>query len=188
MIIEVSDYLYQKAKDFATNRIGRSRDLYSYRGESRTEKMIEDIVIGTTGEYGVQKYFKDKGFYCTKPDLTIYDKQRKSFDADLYVTNGDKTYKIHVKSQGEASKKRYGSSWLLQRRDKIVANPADDEFFAFTCVKGKEVEILGVIACKDIVKNGLLSECRVPKYRHSKVALYFDEIRKELNTRKLRRL
>lgn len=188
MKVEISDYMYQKCKEFAIKRCKGSSDIYARRGESRTEKMIEDIVIGTTGEYAVQKYFKDKGYYCSKPDLTIYDKKRKSFDADLFVTNGDTKYKIHVKSQGETSRKRYGSSWLLQRRDKLVSEPKEDEFFAFTCVKGKEVEILGIVACKDIVDNDLLSECRVPRYRHSKVALYFDEIRKELKTRKLRRL
>ena len=182
--IEVSQYFYNKCVNFANDRIGRSADLYSYRGEKRLHKMVEDIIIGTVGEYGVYKYLKKKQIEVCKPDLKIYENKRKSFAADLF--NDD--IKIHVKSQGVESAKRYGNSWLMQKRDKVINDPSKNEYFAFTNVDGKRVTILGIVKCSDIIKYDLLGECKVPAYRHTKIALYWDTIKERLDSRKRWRL
>ena len=54
--------------------------------------------------------------------------------------------RIHVKSQSKESIRKYGHSWLFQRSDQ----------------RAREINKWG--------------ECRVPRYRHSKVALYLKEI------------
>ena len=40
----------------------------------------------------------------------------------------------------------------------------------------KEVEFLGFVRVYDLVKHDCISEPRVPRYRHSKVALYLQQI------------
>ena len=195
MLVKITQEQYDKARAFAEQRIGSSKGLYSYRGESKTEKMIEDIIVGTVGEFAAAKYLRSKGLSCTRPDLKIYEAKRKSFDADLFANesvdielNINKEFKIHVKSQSVKSSKRYGNSWLLQKSDKIVKSPSKNDLFLFTNVNGLEVEILGVVACKDIVSFNLLDECKVPYYRHSKHALYFNDIKEELSNYRLWRI
>lgn len=172
MQVELSKYYLDKCKKFAKDRIKDSNQLYKWRGETNKDKMIEDCVIGTMGEWGAYKYLESKGIKTTKPDMKIYEKKRKSFAGDLISDD----YVFHVKSQSVVSNKRYGASWLLQRRDKVVSNPAENEYFILTKVVDRYVEILAIIRCKDIADACLWGECKVPRYRHSKVALYLDDL------------
>jgi len=144
--IKISQKIIDECREFAEARINKSSALYSYRGESRVEKMIEDIVYGTVGEWGAYKYLRKCGVEVSKPDMEIYEKQRKSFSADLF----NNKYSYHIKSQGVNSKNKYGSSWLLQRRDKIVTNPGEFDYFIFCTVELPYVTVEGVVKCKDV--------------------------------------
>lgn len=180
MKIKISDYIYKKCVKFAEERMGGSADCYFYRGEKNKAKMLDDIIIGTLGEWGAYKFLNSIDIKVSKPDMKIYEKRRKSFDADLV----SEKFKFHVKSQSVISRKRYGSSWLLQRTDKVVSSPEDGEYFILTSVVDKEVEILACIFVQDIANNDLWGECKVPRYRHSKVALYLDDLTDNIQTRR----
>ena len=104
MYLKLSRYYFDKCSEFAQKQLDTSKDLYAYRGEHRLSKMKEDIIIGKLGEIAAYKYLRNKGYEINKPDFEIYEKQRKSFGADL-ITNCGK--KVHVKSQGYESMVRY---------------------------------------------------------------------------------
>jgi len=176
MKIEVSRYYLDKCTRFADEQLETSKHLYAYRGESRIDKIREDIIVGKLGECAAYQYLDYLGFKVSRPDFKIYKGRRKSFDADFSCENG----LFHVKSQSEVSRKRYGASWLVQRKDPMLQNPEENEYFLFITVSGRECEILGLVPVADIVDNGLLEECRVPSYRHTKYALYFENIEKKL--------
>ena len=166
---------------FAKERMGGSKDLYTYRGEKNLTKMEEDIVIGTLGEYAVYNYLKSLGYKCSRPDLKIYGKKRKSFDADLRVyREGFKAdvVNVHVKSQSMKSVKRYGQSWLFQRSDSLVANPEKSDKMIFTnvCPKTWEVSVVGVVHPKLVTELGLWGECKVWSYQKTKVAIYLEDL------------
>ena len=182
MKIKISKYYLDKCRDFAEKQLKGSKDLYAYRGEHNLEKMLEDIVVGKLGECAVYKYLSDRGLYCTRPDFKIYEAKRKSFDADLFCENCP----VHVKSQSVLSSKRYGSSWLFQKSDSLLKCDTTQEFMAFTKVDGDEVDILGIVRAIDI--QDLYGECAVFRYRKTKVALYWDEVKSTLPYYKLRRL
>jgi len=166
MKVNISKYNYKKCVDFANKQLKTSADLYAYRGEAKKEKMVYDIIVGKLAELGVTKYLK-----CSKPDFTIYERKKKSYSADLRLGN----LRIHVKGQSEESVSRYGHSWLFQRTDGIVRNatPYDVIILTEVSVRKLEVRILKLIRAREITKWG---ECKVPSYRHSKVALYLKEI------------
>jgi hypothetical protein len=166
MKVKISKYNYKKCVDFANKQLKTSADLYAYRGEAKKEKMVYDIIVGKLAELGVTKYLK-----CSKPDFTIYERKKKSYSADLRLGN----LRIHVKGQSEESVARYGHSWLFQRTDGIVRNatPYDVIILTEVSVRKLEVRILKLIRAREITKWG---ECKVPSYRHSKVALYLKEI------------
>ena len=166
MKIKISKYNYNKCVDFAQQQLKTSSKLYAYRGEQNKEKILDDIVIGKLAELGVQKFLKS-----SKPDFTIYERKKKSYSPDLRLGN----LRVHVKSQSEESVSRYGHSWLFQRSDQIVRNATPFDILVLTCVnrRKREVYILKLIRAREINKWG---ECKVPSYRHSKVALYLKEI------------
>ena len=166
MKIKISKYNYKKCVDFANKQLKTSADLYAYRGEAKKEKMVYDIIVGKLAELGVTKYLK-----CSKPDFTIYERKKKSYSADLRLGN----LRIPVKGQSEESVARYGHSWLFQRTDGIErkATPYDVIILTEVSVRKLEVRILKLIRAREINKWG---ECKVPSYRHSKVALYLKEI------------
>ncbi len=174
MKIRINKYYVKKCKDFAKERMEGSSGLYKHRGEKNMIKMEQDIFIGTLAEWGAYRYLTDKGVAVSKPDMKIYTTRRKSFSADLL--NDD--FRFHIKSQSKVSADRYGMSWLLQKTDRILDRPEPDEHFIFTRVDGDEVEIMGVVKVLDIVEEGLIGEPKIPRYRYSKKALYFDDIAK----------
>lgn len=168
---------FVKAEEFADLRTKGSEKLYRWRGEQNSEKIRQDIIIGALGEIAVSRYLRKLGCKCSKPDFSIYEANKKSFEPDLVCD--DKL--LHVKSQGMESVKRYGSSWLMQKKDKLFTECSDLEYFAFTNVnvEAKTVELLGLVKVLDIVKLGCLGEPKVPSYRHTKIALYFDQIQEK---------
>lgn len=175
MKVKISKYIHDRCVQFAKDRIEHSSDLYRYRGETNKDKQIEDIVIGTCGEWGAYKFLRERGFTVAKPDMKIYSIRNKTFSADL--TDGESLF--HVKSQSVISRERYGASWLFQRSDCLVKCPKEKEYLVLTCVEGRDVEIQAVLDVNDIFSNNLWGECRVPRYRHTKVALYLEDIPKK---------
>ena len=173
MDIKISDYYMKKINKFAADRLADSSGLYKSRGESRVDKIVEDIVVGTMGEFAVYKVIKALGLKCSKPDLTIYEKSKKSFKADLFSDN----FNIHVKSQSTASAEKYDYSWLCQRSDSLYKKPGETDIFAFCCVDldSQTVTFLGFCYASDVKLYELWRECKIPYFRRTKVALYLSE-------------
>ena len=171
--IKLSKHYVNKCTLFAEERLGASKQLYSFRGESNLDKMKEDIIVGTLGEWAAYKYLKEKGIEVSKPDMKIYENKRKSFAADLLC----ESYKFHVKSQSIVSANRYGYSWLCQKTDRLLNKPGDNEYFIFTGVDVPTVEILAIVKVQDIIDNKLIGTPKVWRYQHTKHALYLDDIK-----------
>ena len=167
MKISISKYNCSKCETFAQKQLKTSAKLYTYRGETNREKIAYDIIVGKMAEIGVHKFLK-----CSKPDFTIYERKKKSYSPDLKLGN----LRIHVKGQSEESVSRYGHSWLFQRSDQVVRNATPHDILILTCVsvRKREVTILKFMRAREINKWG---ECKVPQYRHTKVALYLEEIK-----------
>lgn len=179
---EPSKYVLNRVFEFAAKRVKGSRELYTRRGEKNLSKMEEDIVIGTLGEYAVQNYCKEMGYKCSRPDLKIYEKRRKSYDADLTCVvefgHKDVVRKLHVKSQSTKSVKKYGLSWLFQRSDGLVKSPELEDLMVFTNVDPKtwECEVVGFVNPTVVCKLGLWGECKVWQYQKTKVAIYLEDL------------
>lgn len=169
MKYKITPYIYGKCEEFANERLSNSYSLYNRRGKSKTDKIRQDILVGTLGEWGAYRYLKELGYCVRKPDMNHYSTRGKSYAADFECL--DSGLKFHCKSQSIDSAELYGHSWLVQRNDPVVNLPSQDEWFIFTEVDGKEVTILGAVSSCGLV----LGECRVPMFRKTKYAIYLDE-------------
>jgi len=167
--IKLTDKQREKAEAFTDARTQTA--LYQKRGGFKRE----DILVGALGELGAYKYFKKRGFTnISKPDFEIYSGRKKSYDADL--TAGKRHF--HVKAQSQESIKRYGHSWLMQRKDPVLQKVQYNQYMIPCAVdlERNEVELFGCISFKSIMERGLIGECKHPAFRTYKVAIYFDNL------------
>ena len=88
MKINISKYNYNKCVEFANKQLKTSAKLYAYRGESKKDKIIYDIIVGKLAELAVCKFLKS-----SKPDFTIYERKKKSYGRDLRLGK----LRVHVK-------------------------------------------------------------------------------------------
>jgi len=160
----------KKAQKFADERVAQNVTLYEKRGGFKKE----DIVSGAMAELAVYRLLKDRGVKAGKPDLTIHEVRQKSYDADL--TDGK--HRFHVKGQTLESRRRYGASWIMQRKDPILNTP-EKLHYLVPCVVDTEtgrVEIFGIMSIGSLVDNGCIQECKLEWFRKTKVALYLEYI------------
>ena len=171
MEIIIDNIIISKLQKFSKKRL--QNNVYIQRGSPNSKKVYEDILTGAIGEYGAYLYLKNLNINVTEPDLNLYDKKEKSFNADLECDNN----MYHVKSQSVISSQRYGNSWLLQKTDPVVCSPKVNEYFIFTEVDGNKVKILKKISCKFIKENKLYKKTKLNKYNNNKVAIYLKDLK-----------
>lgn len=97
----------------------------NYRDSNQTikKKIHDDHFVSKLGEEAVRLVFQARGCIVEGPDYTIYEKQQKSWAADLKINTLD----VAVKTQRRSAANRYGLSWTFQdspeRRDPILSMP-----------------------------------------------------------------
>jgi hypothetical protein len=160
------------AETFAVRRTATSFGIYSSRGESRPSKINEDTIVGALGEICFHRVYSNIDPSLSSPDFTLYTKERKSFSADLKSDSFD----FHVKSQSLESSQRHGISWLFQKSDPLYRRPTPRDWLVFCIVDmGRhQVNFLGFASAVDIKEKDAWGIPNSPKYRDTKVALYFD--------------
>jgi len=170
--IKLTAYDRQRAEKFATARCGEDQSLYHKRGGFKRE----DVLCGALGEIAAYKLLRENDFKVNKPDFTIHEKGRKSYAADLQ----DGKRHFHVKAQTLSSEEKYGSSWLLQRKDKLLTKEQKSHYVIPCTVNmdTNEVTIFCVANIETVKKNDMIGECKLLWFRRDKVALYWDDIRK----------
>ena len=168
--IKLTKYDRNRAEKFADER-EKDTDLYKRRGNFKRE----DIVTGALGEIAAYKLLREYDFKINKPDFKIYEKSKKSFDADLV----DATRHFHIKSQNKESVIKYTKSWILQREDKLLTKEQKGHY-VIPCIvdlETNEVEILCVTNIETIKKNHMIGELKIPWLQKYKVALYWDDLK-----------
>jgi len=127
----ISKYQDELAATFSESCIATNVAEYARRDQSDVNKIAYDIYNGKVAEYMVFNHLLKNGKSATPPDVMIYEKNEKSFDAD--ITSGE--IQIHVKScQADTP---FGHSWVFQPQDSLVSNPTENDFLAL-CVIGEE--------------------------------------------------
>jgi len=96
---------------------------YLDSNQSRGQKIRDDHFVSKLGEEAVRLVFEARDCIVEGPDYTIYDKNQKSWMADLKVN----ALEVAVKTQRRSAANRYGLSWTFQdspkRRDPILSMP-----------------------------------------------------------------
>jgi hypothetical protein len=160
----------RRARSFAQKRVDAKTELYQKRGGFKKE----DIISGAMAEIAVYNLLKSHGVRVEKPDFTIHEVRKKSFDPDL----SDGLHHFHVKGQTLESKQKYGASWIMQRTDPIINKPQRLHYIVPCTVDihTGRVEVYGIMSILSLVQLGCIGECKLEWFRKTKVALYMDHI------------
>jgi len=159
-----------EVEKFADARMGENQSLYKKRGGFKRE----DIVVGALAELAAYRYLKSRGFKVKRPDFSIHDAKKKSYDADL--SDGERHF--HVKGQSISSALKYGNSWLMQRKDKLTQEPQLYNYLVPTQVnlRTNEVLIFGIISFTALHHYQVFMDCKVEWFNKTKCAIYLDSL------------
>jgi hypothetical protein len=168
---KLDDNIVKLCEHFAEKCYLTNISKYQRRNQFDPLKIKNDIFVGKMAEFAIYFIFLDRGIKdISIPDLKVYDKRFKSFDADL------KTEKInlHIKTQDLQSSLKYGISWVFQKEDSLVKNPKDNDYFIGTQFDNNTFEVK--IMLPKYVKNLKFDEPRLKKLS-SKTCVYLDNNR-----------
>lgn len=123
-LIPPNTYQHTLAELFS-EEVFKTNGIYKDRNNSKDSKIKADIYRGKMAEFAVWNYLISLQRQATFPDIAVYPKEMKSYDADIIAGNN----KIHVKSFMVGGDMPI--SWMFQPNDTLIVNPSDEEFIAF---------------------------------------------------------
>lgn len=164
--ILLSPEILSRCEDFAAAVVTTNLATYKRRNQGNQKKIIEQIITGKLGEFAFADWLGTE-----EPDLNIYEKKDKSFDADLFAGN----VKIHVKSQTADSAEKYGISWMFQREDPLLINATDHDWLGLCVVDGTTVSLYSYVPVLHVID--LLREPILPQLRFTKRVLYWEDVK-----------
>lgn len=157
------DAMYQKCQKFAKLEYETTKEHRRRRNQSNAARIRIQVADGKMGELLACHFLRGLGLEVTEPDFEIYEKAKKSFDADFYV-NG---HPMHCKSQNAESAARYGLSWMFQKggmgyghTDPCLKTPTDKAVFVKVDHRKRTGEVFGPFSMGDLI----------PKFRDPKLA------------------
>ena len=185
----ITPELLDKCTQFARSSISSNLDSYARRNQSNPAKIEKDIRNGKIGEEIAYQHLSSKLPHLTQPDYSIYDKNKKSWDADLksgYI-------KIAVKSQNIDASSIYGKSWIFQNRigssydvDQAIFQLQDENYYvAFVSLntnKSKQNGMIeAIVRVKWLMDNNLFKEPVETHLKSNKRAVYLEDLEKAGN-------
>lgn len=160
---------------FALRVLETNKYLYESRGASCSQKILSDITVGKLGEFAVYEMFRSKG--VSRPDLSVYSKDKKSYDADLKMYGSN----IHVKSKDLKLALRYGLDWTFQNKDPLFSGVKRNDIIALCVVdiENYKADVKTLLKWSDIESK--LKEPKLSRFKNNKKCLYWADIKGETN-------
>ncbi|MDB4498303.1 hypothetical protein N9251_03070 [Gammaproteobacteria bacterium] len=161
-LIKPPTQIMEVCRKFAEQSAASSMDEYARRNQHSIDKIKLDIFRGKVAEFQVWQHLVDRARDVVPPDVAIYDKYHKTFDADL-VCNGQN---LHVKSH--MRNPQFPVSWVFQKRDKLTYAPSDNDWL---CLVTLEADFSGTLYIRH-AKEVTFEQPKKESLRASKVCVY----------------
>jgi hypothetical protein len=163
---ELDEYTMCRCSLFAKYSTESSLDEYSRRNQNNAEKIKNDIKTGKMAEFMVYNYLTENGKIATKPDLDIYDKHQKSYDADMVVGNAELHVKSHLKND------RFPVSWVFQKQDKVTSTDSENDYLCLVVMD----EFAGCSLYLKSAKKATFKEPKKECLKKTKVCIYESDL------------
>jgi len=174
------DY-WHKCRLYAENEFATVKKTRAQRGQTNPKKIKHQTAVGKMGELIACDHLRKMGYNCSDPDFAIYSGKKKSWDSDMHILSSHGKFKVACKAQDEVSAKRYGRSWIFQKgghghghTDPIIQKGESLSVFVSLDLTNQSAEVMGPFRMHDM--RPLFKEPRLKSLRHSKVALYWEDM------------
>lgn len=175
-----NDY-WHRCRLYAENEFNTVKKTRAQRGQTNPQRIKHQTAVGKMGELLAADWLRAKGYNCSDPDFTIYTGRKKSWDSDMHIVSADGKFKVACKAQDEVSAKKYGRSWIFQKggigyghTDPVIQSGESLSIFVSLNLKEEFAEVMGPFRMCDM--RPLFKEPRLNSLRHSKVALYWEDM------------
>ena len=121
---KITEYQDEQCILFSNHSVSSSLSEYEKRSQFNKEKIINDIYNGKKAEFLVYNFLMSRQKKLSSPDLNVYEKYNKSYDADLILENAS----VHVKSHNVNGS--FPVSWVFQKKDPLLSELKDNDFLA----------------------------------------------------------
>ena len=158
---QITEYQNKQCDLFSKYSVFSSLSEYEKRNQFDKDKIINDIYNGKKAEFLVYNFLISEQKKPTSPDLNIYEKYNKSYDADLCLENAN----IHVKSHKVSG--NFPVSWVFQKKDPLLLKRKDDDYLALV-VMDKDINYMHLQKIKDVVFKEPVKE----SLRETKLCIY----------------
>jgi hypothetical protein len=149
-------------RKFAEQSASSSMDEYARRNQHSIDKIKLDIFRGKVAEFQVWQHLVDRARDVAAPDVAIYDKYHKTFDADLVCNGQDLHVKSHMRNPN------YPVSWVFQKRDKLTYAPSSTDWL---CLVTLDDDLSGIMYIRQ-AKEVAFEQPKKESLRASKVCVY----------------
>ena len=158
---KITEYQDKQCELFSKYSVLSSLSEYKKRNQVDKDKIINDIYNGKKAEFLVYNFLISKKKELNSPDLNIYEKYNKSYDADLIL----KDVSIHVKSHNVSG--NFPISWVFQKKDPLLSELKDNNFLVLV-VMNKEINYMYLKKISEVDFKQPLKE----SLRMTKVCVY----------------
>ena len=158
---KITEYQDKQCELFSKYSVLSSLSEYKKRNQVDKDKIINDIYNGKKAEFLVYNFLISKKKELNSPDLNIYEKYNKSYDADLIL----KDVSIHVKSHNVSG--NFPISWVFQKKDPLFFELKDNNFLVLV-VMNKEINYMYLKKISEVDFKQPLKE----SLRMTKVCVY----------------
>jgi hypothetical protein len=167
---KITEYQDKQCELFSNYSVSSSLDEYEKRNQFNKDKIINDIYNGKKAEFLVYNLLISRKKELNSPDLNIYEKYNKSYDADLVLNSYDaesvlKALNIHVKSHNVNG--IFPISWVFQKNDPLLTEQKDNNFLALV-VMNEEINYMYMKKISEVDFKPPLKE----SLRMTKVCVY----------------
>jgi hypothetical protein len=161
----ITDYQEKQCDLFSKFSVFSSLEEYKKRNQFDKEKIINDIYNGKVAEFMVYNFLILKQKKVNSPDLNIYEKYNKSYDADLSLQGAN----IHIKSHNVNS--NFPVSWVFQKKDSLITKIKDDDFLALV-VMNKEINYMYLKKISEVIFKEPVKE----SLKETKLCIYENDL------------
>lgn len=161
----ITEYQEKQCDLFSKYSVFSSLSEYEKRNQFNKDKIINDIYNGKKAEFLVYNFLISKQKKIISPDLNIYEKYNKSYNADLYSENVN----IHVKSH--MVNNNFPISWVFQKKDPLLLEIKEQNFLALV-VMNKDINYMYLKKITDVNFKEPIKE----SLRKTKLCIYESDL------------
>jgi hypothetical protein len=187
LIYNLSESEINTINKFADECVKTNYHEYKRRNQFDYFKIKNDIIQGKTTEQLIYNLFYNLGKKINYVDYSIYTKEKKSYNPDLFILDQDNNIiKLHIKSCYE--KENLPISWVFQKNDPLISSTNSNEFIVlvvfplikFTDIWNRESSYHsknGYFYLINAMNNKNLFENPIKKDLYNKLCIYENKLK-----------